>query len=126
MGNLHCGGDHPDEIAALCYKSCMPGYVHQPGLPYLCTKSFTKKSFVIAPQAGLCPADKENISGLCYRKDMPAGYTRKTLGLLDQTCPGSSLDFGVGCTRESYNRGIGMIPLDVKMKKRIAYYGQPV
>jgi hypothetical protein len=31
-----CPSDHPDNITGLCYKSCPTGYVHTPGMPYLC------------------------------------------------------------------------------------------
>lgn len=120
-----------DRIDGLDYKKCPDGMSHQPGMPYLCSASFTKQSRVLAPRplkcnrtrkegvaAGQVEWDEEtNISGLCYGK-IPPGYSRKTLGLLDQDCPGGSQDFGVGCTRQSYSRGAGVIPLGIRVKER--------
>ena len=82
-------------IDGLCYNTCMPGYTHQPGMPYLCTRSFTKNSYIIPPQAGICKDSDENIAGLCYRRELPAGYTRKVLGTLDQSCPAGADDGGL-------------------------------
>lgn len=123
--------DYEERIDGLNYNKCPDGFSRVPGMPYLCTKSFTKQSRVLGPRPMKCPkkkgsgvavtpgqADREvDIGGLCY-SDIPAGYSRKTLGLLDQDCPASSTDFGVGCTRQAYNRGVGVIPLIVRMKGR--------
>ena len=121
-----------DRIDGLDYKKCPEGMVHQPGMPYLCSASFTKQSRVLAPRllkcnrtrkdgvtAGQVEWDEEtNIAGLCYGK-IPPGYSRKLIGTLDQDCPGGSTDFGVGCTRQAYNRGAGLIPLGIRVKDRI-------
>ena len=63
---------------------------------------------------------KKDIAGLCYVDDvnMPMGYTRKVIGTLDQSCPAGSTDIGVSCQRETYNRGVGTIPLRVYLKER--------
>jgi len=121
-----------DRVDGLDYKKCPDGYSRQPGMPYLCSASFTKQSRVLAPRtlkcnrtrkdglaAGQVEWDEEtNIAGLCYGK-IPPGYSRKTLGLLDQDCPPGSQDFGVGCTRQAYSRGAGLIPLGIRVKDRI-------
>ena len=82
--------------------------------PLKCNR--TKKEGVAAGQVEW--DEETNIAGLCYGK-IPPGYSRKTLGLLDQDCPGGSQDFGVGCTRQSYSRGAGVIPLGIRVKDRI-------
>ena len=103
----------------LCYKKCRDGYSYVPGGAVLCSRSYTKNSFVIPPQSATCGSKKE-IAGLCYTSDadMPKGYTRKVIGTLDQTCPPGSTDIGVSCQRETYNRGVGKIPLRVYIKER--------
>ena len=99
----------------LCYEECRPGYRRE-GL--LCTRSYTKRSQVLDPKPNLCPDGKTNISDLCYSDDahIPAGYRRKTLGLLDQDCPqdkeewksypmfNGTVDIGVSCQRATYTR----------------------
>jgi hypothetical protein len=123
----------PDEerIDGLNYNKCAEGFSRVPGLPYLCSKSFTKESKVLGPRPMKCPmkpvsgvlvdgAQREretDIAGLCY-SDIPVGYSRKVVGTLDQDCPPGSQDFGVGCIRQAYNRGAGLIPLGIKFKDR--------
>jgi hypothetical protein len=77
---------------------------------------YPKPSNVLAPHSLYCDDSKQNIDGLCYRKDLPAGYTRKTLGLLDQNCPADNpawagyamynptQDIGVSCQKATYTR----------------------
>ena len=123
---------HEDKIDGLNYNKCPEGMSHQPGMPYLCTASFTKQSRVMAPRqlkcerkakAGIAAGaveweEETNIAGLCYG-DIPKGYSRKVVGTLDQDCPPGSTDFGVGCTRQAYNRGAGLIPLGIRFKDRL-------
>jgi hypothetical protein len=120
MGNAQC---HPDEdmIGGLCYHKCREGYEHPSGIGVTCTRSYTKKSFVIAPQTAVCGPGKKNIAGLCYVDDanMPPGYTRKVIGTLDQTCPSGATDIGVACERQRYSRGAGKIPLHAYIKPRL-------
>jgi hypothetical protein len=123
---------HEDKIDGLNYNKCPEGMSHQPGMPYLCTASFTKQSRVMAPRSMKCERkakagiaagaveweEETNIAGLCYG-DIPKGYSRKVVGTLDQDCPPGSADFGVGCTRQAYNRGAGLIPLGIRFKDRL-------
>ena len=123
---------HEDKIDGLNYNKCPEGMSHQPGMPYLCTASFTKQSRVMAPRSMKCERkakagiaagaveweEETNIAGLCYG-DIPKGYSRKVIGTLDQDCPPGSTDFGVGCTRQAYNRGAGLIPLGIRFKDRL-------
>ena len=122
-----------DRIDGLDYKKCPEGMTHQPGMPYLCTASFTKQSRVMAPKplkcerkakagtaAGAVEWDEEtNIAGLCYQSPIPPGYSRKAIGTLDQDCPSGSIDVGVACLRQSYSRGAGLIPLGIHFKDRL-------
>ena len=114
----NCNGDE-ERIAGLCYSKCRDGYHHIPGIGVTCTNSFNKNSFVIPPQTATC-GSKKNIAGLCYTPDaeMPPGYSRKVIGTLDQTCPANSTDIGVACQRETYNRGVGKIPIRAYLKER--------
>ena len=64
-----------------------------------------------------CAQGLNNIAGLCY-KNCPYGYTMQSLGLCSQICPSGTKDFGVGCIREAYNRGVGKIPLTIRLKPR--------
>jgi hypothetical protein len=123
---------HEDKIDGLNYNKCPEGMSHQPGMPYLCTASFTKQSRVMAPRSMKCERkakagiaagaveweEETNIAGLCYG-DIPKGYSRKVIGTLDQDCPPGSTDFGVGCIRQAYNRGVGLIPLGIRFKDRL-------
>ena len=120
MGNVQCHGDE-DAIGGLCYKKCREGYSHPNGVGITCTRSYTKNSFVIPPQVAICGPGKKDIAGLCYVDDayMPKGYTRKVIGTLDQTCPSGSVDIGVSCQRETFNRGVGTIPLHAYIKPRL-------
>jgi len=125
-------GGGEERIDGLDYNQCPGGYNRIPGMPYLCTASFTKQTRVLDPKLMKCSRTKKdgvavgqvewdeetNIAGLCYGK-IPPGYSRKTLGLLDQDCPAGSQDFGVGCTRQAYSRGAGLIPLGIRVKDRI-------
>lgn len=121
MGNgPSCHGDE-NMFLGLCYKKCRDGYNYVPGGAVLCSRSFTKNSFVIPPQTAICPPGKKDIAGLCYVDDanMPKGYTRKVIGTLDQSCPAGSTDIGVSCQRETYSRGVGTIPLHAYIKPRL-------
>ena len=120
MGNgPSCHGDE-NMFLGLCYKKCRDGYSYVPGGAVLCSRSYTKNSFIIPPQTAVCPSGKKDIAGLCYVDDanMPTGYTRKVIGTLDQSGPSGSTDIGVSCQRETYNRGVGTIPLRVYLKER--------
>jgi hypothetical protein len=122
-----------EKIAGLNYNKCEEGWYRVPGAPTLCSKSFDKQpARILAPRGAKCPkkappagvnptpgAEERDteIAGLCYSA-IPSGYSRKLLGTLDQDCPAGSSDFGVGCTREAYNRGAGLIPLGIRVKDR--------
>jgi hypothetical protein len=108
----YCPGNKENRDG-LCYDKCRDGYTRE-GL--LCTRSYTKRSEVLAPHTLQCDDSKSDIGGLCYKKDVDPGYTRKTLGLLDQNCPGDrdewrgyamfnpTQDIGVSCQKATYTR----------------------
>ena len=128
MGNgPSCNADE-DKIGAMCYPKCREGYHHDTFLGaevgVTCTRSYTKNSFVIPPQRATC-GSKKDLGGFCYKSDaeIPPGYRRILLGTLDQVCPAGSTDIGVGCQRETYNRGIGKPAIKAYIKERIK---QPV
>jgi len=126
--HTHCGGqgaivkalwdlqycpDGKEMRDGLCYDRCREGYTRE-GL--LCTRSYTKRSEVLAPHTLQCDDSKSDIAGLCYKKNIDPGYTRKTLGLLDQNCPADrdewrgyamfnpTQDIGVSCQKATYTR----------------------
>jgi hypothetical protein len=78
--------------------------------------SDAKRSQVLQPYSLECGSDRVNINGLCYKKDIPPGYSRKTLGLLDQNAPldkpewfsyenfNPSQDIGVSVQKATYTR----------------------
>jgi len=70
----------------LCYAECREGFRRE-GL--ICTRSYQKRRETLTPHGNLCPSDKFDNAGLCYLKDenMPAGYFRRTFGLLEPRAP---------------------------------------
>jgi len=114
-----CGPDGTfKEGNEICEDVVVSKMNHVPGMPYLCSDSYTKRSEVLAPHGNICQNGKIDIAGLCYTDDahMPKGYRRKTLGLLDQDCPGDkdewksyenfrpTQDAGVTCAKATYTR----------------------
>ena len=45
-------------------------------------------------------------------------YTMQSAGLCAQECPPGSTDFGVGCTRQAFDRGVGIPGWSMRAKKR--------
>ena len=110
-----------------CCNNCRAGY-NDDGCTCRRHHIFTKHSYVPRTYAKhsygrgwgtpmKCEYGLDNIAGLCYKKCNP-GYNMQSLGLCSQVCPPDSRDMGVGCIRDSYNRGIGTIPLKIRMKPR--------
>jgi hypothetical protein len=97
-------------------------------MPYLCSASFDKRSQVMAPYPSVCPSNKKDIAGLCYigDEDMPDGFVRKTIGLIEQSCPNpsssdvtqGSVDMGIFCLRQSKWRDVKGVPFDIKFRDR--------
>ena len=57
---------------------------------------------------GNCPSDQELDAGLCYPK-CPTGFTG--VGpVCWEDCPSDFPDTGTGCTKPTYDRGVGTIP----------------
>jgi hypothetical protein len=113
--------DNQELIGALCYDKCGPGKEKVPGMPNQCRTvgdASYERGFGDMPKCG--PGTTE-FEGLCYY--VTPGYTVTSAGLESDPCPPGSFDFGVGCTRESYNRGAGHIAFDMHMKTRDNYYG---
>lgn len=137
-----------DQAKARCEKD-NPGGCEKNGLIYypLCKKSFhavgccvcspdcpagttdagatcTKNTHTRGAGSPLqCAAGQTQDSpGLCY-DPCPAGTHKTTLGMCDSGCPDGAKDIGVSCMRESYDRGVGVIPWSMHPKKRLAPYG---
>lgn len=112
-----------ENIDGLCYSKCPAGMEHIPGMPYDCRTigevSYTRGAGSVMKCA---PGQTEDSLGLCYNQP-PEGFEKTTLGMMADRCPEGSTDFGVGCTRESYNRGAGTVALDIYLKERDNYYG---
>ena len=109
-------GPNEDLIDGLCYNKCPAGTSHVPGAPYDCRTngelSYTRD--VGAPL--VCPAGQVQDGALCY--DPKPGYSLLA-STYSQQCPAGSKDIGVACEREHYNRGIGTVPLVIRMKPRL-------
>lgn len=110
MGNLSCkDSNYPDQIDALCYKKCPAGWEHVPGMPYNCRLIGAPSPYGRGAGSPLkCPKDKVQSGALCY--DPPEKGWYLLGGTYWQKCPDGTTDFGVGCGKEGYNRGVGKIP----------------
>ena len=69
------------------------------------------------------PGQTQDSAGLCYDA-CPTGTHKTTIGMCDSGCPDGAKDIGVSCARESYSRGVGVIPWSMHTKKRLAPYGK--
>ena len=120
VGRLNNGGTCPsgkERIDGLCYSGCPAGQSHVAGMPYLC-----KANVPLSQGRGVgtpmhCKDGETGIAGLCY-DPCASGSTMQSLGLCSQNCPAGTTDFGVGCTRESYNRGVGTPAIRMHLKSR--------
>ena len=135
----------------LCYPACPAGFRRE-GL--LCTASYDKRvERDIRPEIATCPNDRIDgapfgSAGLCYMRDLPAGFRRVVAGTIEQFCPptpegagqnnsGDAVgnisnlvdtilggntqtvrDIGVACQRATYNRGGGRAAFDMRIKAR--------
>jgi hypothetical protein len=115
-----CGSDR-EKIDGLCYNRCPAGWEHVAGMPYNCKKSGVPLSEPRGAGSPMkCAAGEKEIAGLCYN-NCPSGSVMQSLGLCSQSCPAGANDFGVGCTRESYNRGAGRPKITIKIKSRAIF-----
>jgi hypothetical protein len=64
-----------------------------------------------------CKAGQVQDGGLCYESAGREGW-KMLAGTWSQNCPAGATDIGVACQRDSYNRGIGNVPLTIRMKAR--------
>lgn len=114
LWDLQYCGDGKEMLSGLCYDKCRDGYTRD-GL--LCTRSYTKRSEVLAPHTLECPNGRStNIAGLCYENPIREGYERQSLGLLSQKAPADkeewksypmfygTVDIGVSYQKASYTR----------------------
>ena len=109
-----CGADE-DMIDGLCYKKCGAGMEHVPGAPYDCRTIGDLSYSRGAGESMKCKAGEVQDGALCYKAR--EGFSLLA-GTFSQHCPAGTRDIGVGCERESYNRGAGLIPLTIRMKPR--------
>jgi hypothetical protein len=115
-----CGSDR-EKIDGLCYNRCPAGWEHVAGMPYNCKKSGVPLSEPRGAGSPMkCAAGEKEIAGLCYN-ECPSGSVMQSLGLCSQSCPAGANDFGVGCTREAYNRGAGRPKITIKIKSRAIF-----
>lgn len=103
--------DDRENQDGLCYQRCRDNYT---GRGPVCWKNGDLSKGRGVGKIPSCSPGKDNIAGLCYDK-CPKGYSMQSLGLCSQDCPAGANDFGVGCTREAYNRGVGTIPPMVRV-----------
>jgi hypothetical protein len=106
---------HADEdmYGALCYPKCKNGYsavgccLCSPNIGVGIKKTlFDRQS---------CHADEEMNGALCYPKcrqgTHPVGCC-----VCSPDCPAKMTDFGVGCTKDIYDRGVGTVALNDKIR----------
>ena len=101
----------------ICSPDCPPG-TRDTGAT--CDKNSHGRGAGSPLQCG--PGQTQDSPGLCYT-DCPAGTHKSVLGMCDSGCPDGSKDIGLSCMRESYSRGVGVIPWSMHAKKRKAPYG---
>ena len=117
-GGCSCDNNDPN-TAGFCVPRCKDGYDNVLGI---CVPN----TYTDANNAGVsmvCAKGKQQSGAFCYDQ-CASGYTMKTSGICAQDCPSGSTDYGVGCTREAYNRGTGHLPFTVYMKQRLIPYGK--
>ena len=121
---LYCDNPNQERIGLLCYDKCPPNMEKIPGFPNQCRTigegASYERGFGDIPTCR--PDQSQDSLGLCYNNPEPP-FVKTTLGMMSDVCPEGSFPFGVGCTRESYNRGVGTLAFDMHMKKRNNYYG---
>ena len=115
-------------LAGLCYNCPAgtspqsPGFCSQGGALTIQTKTYPRE---IGDAIG-CSPNKQKVNGMCYDKCSP-GYSMGPggQGICYQQCPAGSKPTNLvdnsasaTCLRESYNRGAGLVPFDVKFKNR--------
>lgn len=128
--SLPCPAGTAPAHDGLCYENCREGFRRE-GL--LCSRSYDKRSEVLAPFSPSCPPDRIDgagfgSAGLCYMNPLPEGYRRVVAGTIEQMCPTSPpewgpveenvLDIGVACQRARYSRGAGTVPFNMRVKAR--------
>lgn len=119
-GRLNNGGTCPsgrNKIDGLCYAGCPAGQSHVAGMPYLCKANVPLSQGRGVGSPMICKDGEKEIAGLCYNS-CEAGSTMQSLGLCSQNCPAGTTDFGVGCTRESYTRPVGIPAIRMRLKSR--------
>lgn len=109
-----CGANE-DLVDGLCYKKCGAGMERVPGAPYDCRTKGDISYYRSAGESMKCPAGKVQDGALCY--DDKPGW-KLLAGTYSQNCPSGTMDIGVACERNNYNRGAGNIPLTIRMKPR--------
>jgi hypothetical protein len=102
----------------MCSTKCPPGFTNV-GIGGCQRDSYNRG---IGEPMKCKPGELEKSKGLCYDA-CPTGYQDQSLGLCSQACPPESTDMGVGCIRNSYNRGAGTLPFRVYVKERKVPYG---
>lgn len=71
-----------------------------------------------------CGDNEEMYGGLCYPK-CDAGYHADGCCLCSQDCPPGMIDIGISCQKQTYDRGVGLVPaLAFKFKGRAIPYGK--
>ena len=91
-----------DDNIDMCSTKCPPGQTNI-GIGGCQREKYNRG---IGKPMECAPGQTQDSLGLCYEA-CPKGYSKQSLGLCSQDCPSDSKDFGVGCIREAYNRGVG-------------------
>jgi hypothetical protein len=121
----NCGGDHPENSAGLCYRSCSPGYT---GVVTDCLQNcppefrddwlFCAKPAAYGRGGGWATQERcqngtgqacESWGGLWYPKCRPDFHAFGCC-ICSPNCPAGMTDIGVSCRKQAHTRGVGLIP----------------
>ncbi len=112
-----CRPGYSSDGATICYQNC-PGSGGWTATLTSCTKpSYYDRGIGIAPEIDncgrgnwkcdhySCKSNRQLENGMCY--EIPREGFKCTVTVCTPRCPDGMTDFGVGCTKHSYNRGVG-------------------
>jgi len=124
-----CSTACPSDFTNIGIGGCQRPRWHADSTSMVCPSN--KRQY--STSLGLCYDDCNVVAGIAEIKDGKVvkkpgqennNYTMQSAGLCSQECPsGVLMDFGVGCTRQQFNRGTGVPGWSLRFKERKVPYG---